>query len=140
PRGLAIPLEVAARQRQLPLQRSTSQSFRPLASVSITTGSSDGFAELPKIDQSFVHKMMVNRSDGAVVQTIVSLAKHLAIEVIAEGVETAEQHAFLEAMGCRLFQGYLYGAPVPSEEFADVLATSHSRRSRPTAERVAVRA
>jgi len=93
-----------------------------------------------KIDQSFVHKMMVNRSDGAVVQTIVSLAKNLAIEVIAEGVETTEQHAFLEAMGCRLFQGYLYGAPVTAEEFAGVLATSHSRRGRPTAERVAARA
>ncbi len=64
----------------------------------------------------------------------------LAIEVIAEGVETTEQHAFLEAMGCRLFQGYLYGAPVTAEEFAGVLATSHSRRGRPTAERVAARA
>lgn len=71
-----------------------------------------------KIDQSFVHKMMSSRCDAVVVQAIVGLAKSLSIEAIAEGVETTEQRVFLEAIGCNLYQGYLYGAPLPAEEFS----------------------
>ena len=93
-----------------------------------------------KIDQSFVRKMMVNRSDAVVVQTIVGLARSLSIEAIAEGVETAEQRVFLEAIGCRLFQGYLYGAPMPVEEFAAMLAKHFPRAGAPDGSRVAARA
>ncbi len=70
-----------------------------------------------KIDQSFVRNLVSNRSDAVVVQTIIGMAANLSIEVIAEGVETAGQRAFLEANGCRRFQGYLFGRPVPIGEF-----------------------
>src|SRR5690606_10973837 len=70
-----------------------------------------------KIDQSFVRNLASNRSDAVVVQTIIGTAASLSIEVIAEGVETAEQRSFLEANGCRRFQGYLFGTRLPIGEF-----------------------
>lgn len=70
-----------------------------------------------KIDQSFVRNLPANRNDAVVVQTIIGMAASLSIEVIAEGVETAAQRAFLEANGCRRFQGHLYGVPAPIGEF-----------------------
>lgn len=70
-----------------------------------------------KIDQSFVCNLPGNHSDAVVAQTIIGMAASLSIEVIAEGVETTGQRAFLEASGCRRFQGYLYGAPAPIVEF-----------------------
>ena len=74
------------------------------------------FAQL-KIAQPFVEKIGAKTSDAVVVQTIIGMAKNLGIEVIAEGVETDEQHAFLAKQGCLLFQGYLFGRPVPIEDF-----------------------
>jgi EAL domain-containing protein (putative c-di-GMP-specific phosphodiesterase class I) len=78
-------------------------------------------AQLPfdqlKIDQSFVHNIGVKHSDAVIVQTIISMANNLGMEVLAEGVETEEQRAFLEQHGCSLCQGYLFGRPVSIEEF-----------------------
>lgn len=74
------------------------------------------FAQL-KIAQPFVEKIGSKTSDAVVVQTIIGMAKNLGIEVIAEGVATEEQRAFLAKYGCRLFQGYLFGRPVPIDEF-----------------------
>jgi len=70
-----------------------------------------------KVDQSFVRDMP--QDDGAckIARTIVQLGSDLDLEVIAEGVETAEQVAALTAMGCRMFQGYLFARPVPVEAF-----------------------
>jgi len=77
-----------------------------------------------KIDQSFVHNIGVKYSDSAIVQTIIGMASNLSMEVIAEGVETEAQRTFLEQHGCSLFQGYLFGRPVPIEEFEAVLKRS----------------
>ena len=70
-----------------------------------------------KIDQSFVRNIGAKQSDTAIIQTIIGMAANLGMEVIAEGVETREQRDFLERMGCALYQGYLFGKPVPVEEF-----------------------
>ena len=70
-----------------------------------------------KIDQSFVRNLGVKHSDAVIVQTIISMGNNLGMEVIAEGVETEEQRAFLELHGCPAIQGYLIGRPVPLEEF-----------------------
>jgi EAL domain-containing protein (putative c-di-GMP-specific phosphodiesterase class I) len=70
-----------------------------------------------KIDQSFVRNIGVKHSDAVIVQTIIGMAHNLGIEVIAEGVETENQRAFLEQHGCALCQGYLFGRPVPIESF-----------------------
>ncbi|SDO44483.1 PAS domain S-box-containing protein/diguanylate cyclase (GGDEF) domain-containing protein [Rhodoferax sp. OV413] len=75
-----------------------------------------------KIDQSFVRNIGVKPSDASIIQTIISMAQILEMEVIAEGVETEAQSAFLEQQGCQLFQGVLFGPAVPIEVFEAQLA------------------
>ena len=70
-----------------------------------------------KIDKSFVANSGNNKKDDAIVETIIGMARTLGLEVIAEGVETIEQKRFLENCGCFTHQGYLYGKPVPVDEF-----------------------
>jgi EAL domain-containing protein (putative c-di-GMP-specific phosphodiesterase class I)/PleD family two-component response regulator len=75
-----------------------------------------------KIDQSFVRQICTDRDDRVIAGAIISLAHSLGLSVIAEGVETAEQHALLEEMGCEEIQGYLHGKPMPAEEVPAWLA------------------
>jgi diguanylate cyclase (GGDEF)-like protein len=69
-----------------------------------------------KLDKSFVHGMLDSPNVAAIVLAILELGDRLKMEVIAEGVETREQHHFLRNAGCNLFQGFLFGAPVPAED------------------------
>ena len=77
-----------------------------------------------KIDQSFVRNIGINPTDAVIVQTIIGMANNLEMDVIAEGVETEEQRAFLEQHGCPLCQGWLFGRAVPLAEFEKLLANS----------------
>jgi diguanylate cyclase (GGDEF)-like protein/PAS domain S-box-containing protein len=77
-----------------------------------------------KIDESFVRDIVVNTSDQAIVHTISAMANTLELNVIAEGVETREQYMQLQKIGCRHYQGYLFGKPVPINEFDKNLAHS----------------
>jgi diguanylate cyclase (GGDEF)-like protein/PAS domain S-box-containing protein len=76
-----------------------------------------------KIDQSFVRDISTDPSDAAIVQTIIAMAGTLGLMVIAEGVETEAQREFLESRGCPAFQGHLFGAAVPVEQFEGLLDT-----------------
>jgi diguanylate cyclase (GGDEF)-like protein/PAS domain S-box-containing protein len=76
-----------------------------------------------KIDRSFIRNLPDNPNDAVVVQTIITLASSLGLSVIAEGVETEAQRAFLEQHGCPVYQGYLFKKPMDSERF-DKLLTS----------------
>ncbi|MFK5926650.1 MAG: EAL domain-containing protein [Desulfuromusa sp.] len=77
--------------------------------------------DILKIDQSFVRDIETDSSDAAIVDTIISMATHLDLKVIAEGVETRFELDFLEEKGCRLYQGYLFSKPVPNEQFIELL-------------------
>lgn len=70
-----------------------------------------------KVDQSFIHEMLSSTQDEAIVRTVVSLAQHMALDVIAEGVETEEQRQFLESIGCFTIQGYLLSRPLNIHDF-----------------------
>jgi diguanylate cyclase (GGDEF)-like protein len=69
-----------------------------------------------KIDQSFVQNVCSERHDAAIVRSLISMAHNLSLKVIAEGVETAEQLAFLRENDCDAIQGYLVRRPMPAEE------------------------
>ena len=70
-----------------------------------------------QIDESFVRDVIADPNDAAIAKTIVSLAKHLGLGVIAEGVETETQRDFLASIGCHLFQGYFFSHPLPVNDF-----------------------
>jgi len=75
-----------------------------------------------KLDQSFVRNIIANSNDAIVIRSVISMAKSLKQSVIAEGVETAEQLAFLQAHGCDEGQGYYFSRPTPAQQFANLLA------------------
>jgi EAL domain-containing protein (putative c-di-GMP-specific phosphodiesterase class I) len=77
-----------------------------------------------KLDKSFVEGLGDDATDKAVVRTIIEMCHTLGLEVLAEGIETPEQAASLKEMGCDLGQGYYFGRPLPSDEFAELLPTS----------------
>lgn len=70
-----------------------------------------------KIDQSFIRDLAENEQDDTIVSTIISMAQHLQLDVIAEGVETPEQMDILRKKQCTHVQGYLYSPPLAPENF-----------------------
>lgn len=78
-----------------------------------------------KIDQSFVDQLVVDQDDTAITMAIISMAKSLRLEVIAEGVETPQQLAFLRENGCDDIQGYYFSKPLTEADFIKFL-TEHT--------------
>ncbi len=85
-----------------------------------------------KIDRSFVKRIDVGERDAALVRTIVSLARSLSVEVVAEGVEMAEQEHFLRSIACDTGQGYLYSRPLPADKITAFLAHPRYTQARGT--------
>jgi len=69
-----------------------------------------------KIDQSFVRDISSDKDDAEIVATIIAMATHLKLMVVAEGVENVQQLEFLVQNGCSLFQGYHFSKPLPAED------------------------
>lgn len=68
-----------------------------------------------KIAPAFAKNVLREPNDDTIAQAFMALMRGLGLEVLAEGVEASEQHAFLARRGCRAFQGYLFGRPGPAE-------------------------
>ncbi len=75
-----------------------------------------------KIDKSFIHNIPADRFDSAITTTIINMAESLWLNVIAEGVESEEQLAFLLERGCNAMQGYLFCKPLPAKDFQSMLS------------------
>ena len=73
-----------------------------------------------KIDRAFVNELQAKSEDATIVSAIVALAQSLDLKVVAEGVETQEQQAFLTGLGCDTLQGYLLGKPVPPDRIHEL--------------------
>lgn len=84
-----------------------------------------------KIDRSFVQDLPGDRDSEAIVRTIVGMARTLNLRVVAEGVETGDQYAFLSGLGVDLVQGFLFGKPAPEPEITRHLLAASARESAP---------
>ncbi len=77
-----------------------------------------------KIDKAFVRDIVDGSDDAAIVRAVLNLGKAMALGVIAEGVETAAQAAYLKQQGCELVQGYLFGRPQPADAVPGLLGSA----------------
>jgi EAL domain-containing protein (putative c-di-GMP-specific phosphodiesterase class I) len=84
-----------------------------------------------KIDQSFVSDITVNHDDSAIAKAIITMAKSLGLNVIAEGVEAEKQMRFLYSLGCWKMQGYFFSTPVSAEEFSPFICKPYRHNKPP---------
>jgi len=77
--------------------------------------------DLLKIDQSFIRDCTEDSNDAEIVRAIIAMGRNLSLDLIAEGVETVEQLAFLQQQSCHAYQGYLFSPPVPADRFIALL-------------------
>ncbi len=78
-----------------------------------------------KIDQSFIRDIPQDAEDKAIVTAIINMASSLGMHTIAEGVETADQLAFLRLQGCSEVQGYYFSKPIPPEQIPQFVRNSN---------------
>ena len=88
-----------------------------------------------KVDRSLVRDSGLNGSTPLILRSVIALAHELGKEVVAEGVETQADAAYLRSIGCEYGQGYYYGEPMPAKDVASLLAALASHRKRRERER-----
>ena len=81
-----------------------------------------------KIDQSFVNDITRNPDDATIASAIVTMARSMSLNVIAEGVELREQVKFLYSINCSAMQGNYFSKPLPAKEFSSLLLKPHWRK------------
>ena len=87
-----------------------------------------------KIDRSFVRDLVTDSSDLAIVSAIIAIAKHLHIQVIAEGIEGYQQAEILRRLGCSIGQGFLFAQPMPADQILQMLRDSAEPEDQPEEE------
>ena len=80
-----------------------------------------------KIDRSFVRDLLDDPDDAAIVDAVINLGRSLGIGIVAEGIETAEQHKMLSSLGCDCGQGFYYGRAAPAARVPDLLQPRRRR-------------
>ncbi len=85
-----------------------------------------------KINDKFVRDITKNSSDAIIVETIILMARHLDLNVVAEGVETEEQLAFLSKKDCQMFQGYLFNIPLERKAFLSFIKNNLNQKPNDT--------
>src|SRR2546422_1057503 len=123
----------------MPDAKSTGSTLRALKTLGVQLSVDDfgtGYSSLSyltqfpidtlKIDQSFVHKMLLNANDASVISAVISMGRDLNQRVIAEGVETEEQLRFLQTRQCNEGQGFYFCHPLNVEDFATFVRTRAS--------------
>ncbi|SFJ48014.1 diguanylate cyclase domain-containing protein [Aerobium aerolatum] len=126
-----LTVEITERVLVDQLSRKSHQALRDLRRHGVRVSLDDfgtGFASLThlqqlpvneiKIDQTFVRDLMREGPNAAIVKSMIGLGLNMGIDVVAEGVETAEQGELLREWGCRYAQGYFYHRPMPAKDFA----------------------
>jgi EAL domain-containing protein (putative c-di-GMP-specific phosphodiesterase class I) len=82
-----------------------------------------------KIDRSFVNNVLLDEKDTSIARTIIALGRNLNLSVIAEGVESLAQRDFLEAEGCHLYQGFLFGRALTVSRFEAYVTASMAAKA-----------
>jgi EAL domain-containing protein (putative c-di-GMP-specific phosphodiesterase class I) len=83
-----------------------------------------------KIDRSFLMDIPASEDDSAIVKAVIAMSNSLELNVVAEGVETEEQLAFLRKLNCNALQGYLFSVPLPEQEFSAFVINNRAGASR----------
>jgi diguanylate cyclase (GGDEF)-like protein/PAS domain S-box-containing protein len=128
PARLELEITESLMMRQAAQPMTTLKALRDLGVKLVVDDFGTGYSSLSllhrlplhqvKIDKSFIFPLPNDTQSQAVTKTIIALGKNLGLEVLAEGVETAEQAAWLNSVGCPLAQGYHYDRPLAPEAFA----------------------
>ena len=80
-----------------------------------------------KVDRAFVKDLPDGEDAVAIARAIISMAKHLDLKIVAEGIETESQVGFLHALGCHTGQGYLFSRPIENDAFRALLVEENGR-------------
>jgi diguanylate cyclase (GGDEF)-like protein/PAS domain S-box-containing protein len=136
PRSLEVELTESVLMRHAESTASILQALREIGVQVAVDDFGTGYSSLSylsrfpidalKIDQSFVRQLKTSREDAIIVTAVIGMARSLNLRVVAEGVETLEQLAFLREHQCDEAQGYYFSRPVPSLQFATLLKTGVS--------------